>query len=72
MVFVPVRDQDVRGDDTGAVDEDLAVDDGDGDVVTTESGYRAVRQRAAVSDSAVDDCECVSMCLSSEVMFYLF
>lgn len=71
-MFVPVRDQDVRGDDTGAVDEDLAVDDGDGDVVATESGDGAVRQRAAVSDSPINDCEYVSMCLANKLMRCLF
>lgn len=49
-----VREQDVGSDDTSAVDEDFALNDGDGDVVATESGDRAVGQRAAVRDGAVD------------------
>ena len=50
-----VGDQDIGGDDTSAVDEDLAVNDGDGNVATAESGDGAVGQRAAVCDGAVDD-----------------
>ena len=45
----------VGDDDAGAVDEDFAVDDGDGDVAAAESGDGAVGQRAAVGNGAVDD-----------------
>ena len=50
-----VGDQDVCYDDTGAVHEDFAVDDGDGHVAAAESGDGAVGQRAAVCHGAVDD-----------------
>ena len=50
-----VGEQDVGGDDAGAVHEDFTVDDGDGDVVAAEGGNCAVGQRAAVGDGAVDD-----------------
>lgn len=50
-----VGDEDVCGNDAGTVHEDLAVDDGDGDVTTTESRDGGVGQRAAVCHGAVDD-----------------
>lgn len=50
-----VGDQDVSGDDAGAVHEDFAVDDGDGDVAAAEGGDGAIGQRAAVGDGAVND-----------------
>lgn len=50
-----VGEEDVGGDDAGAVHEDFTVDDGDGDVVAAEGRDGAVGQRAAVGDCAVDD-----------------
>jgi hypothetical protein len=50
-----VGEQDIGGDDAGAVHEDLAIDEGDGDVAAAQSGDGAVGQRAAVGDGAVDD-----------------
>ena len=50
-----IGQQDIGGDDAGAVDEDFAVDDGDGHVVAAKGGDGAVGQRAAVSDCAIDD-----------------
>lgn len=50
-----VGEQDVGGDDAGAVYKDFTVDNGDGDVVAAESGDCAVGKRAAVGDGAVDD-----------------
>lgn len=64
-----VCDEDVGGDDAGAVHEDLAVDDGDGHVAATEGGDSAVGQRAAVCNGSVDDVvlQDGSSLLSSEV-----
>ena len=50
-----VGEQDVGGDDAGAVHKDFTFDDGDGDVVAAEGRDGAVGQRAAVGDCAVDD-----------------
>lgn len=50
-----VGEQDVAVDDTGTVNEDLAVDDGHRNVTTAKRGHGAVGQRAAVGDSTVDD-----------------
>jgi hypothetical protein len=50
-----VGEQDIGGDDAGAVHEHFAVDDGYDDVAAAESGDGAVGQRAAVGDGAVDD-----------------
>jgi hypothetical protein len=51
-----VGEQDVGGDDAGAVHVDVAVDDGDCDVVAAEGrDDGAVGQSAAVGDCAVDD-----------------
>lgn len=64
-----VRDEDVSGDDAGAVYEDFAIDDGDGHVAAAESRDGTVGKRAAVCNGSVDNVvlQDGSSLLSSEV-----
>lgn len=52
-----VRDEDVWDEDFSAIDEDVAVGDGDSEVATSEGGDgHVVLKHGTVGYSAVDDC----------------
>lgn len=50
-----VGDEDIRNDNLGLIDKDITIMDGNVDILTLGSSKSAVPQRAAVSDSAVDN-----------------
>lgn len=50
-----VGDEDIRNDNLGLIDKDIAIMDGNVDILALGSSKRAVPQRAAVSDSAIDN-----------------
>ena len=56
-MYDAIGDQDVRGDDLGAVNEDRAIRDSDGKVHAAHRGkHCAVLEGRAVTDGAIDNC----------------